>query len=791
MGRWLQVHLVILSALGMAMLSELEQSRQVQFFFVIAAAASILIVDVWKWTAVPPWAANLLALFAMAVCARKFYSGPQFYQLTAVADLLLYLQLILFFQRKTQRIYWVLLVLAMLRVIVAATVEPEAYFGVLLLVCVVVMMSSLTCFYLWREEDRVTAANARAVAISEAPPPASSTLLDNARALVAAPTRLQYLPPPASVRKPHLGSLIWGAMKLSFVTLVFASIFFAVMPRVGGDGWAMSRLSQAFSGFSSEVQLHSVARLQQNPDPVFRLRLENIYTQQPIASDDPIYIQGNVLRFYGRSNGVRYAWRKSDPGVAAHSELTSLPVAPPQEPLVRQHITLDMPMRNTLFAIYPFFRTGSTPSSFRLVDKGNHLQGTAPAGFEYTLLTNAFIDGRQSEFRPIIDSREDPSYHDLTAIEKHLFTGLCAKCDQILKNKPGSTVSRFATINALADHLRDSGEYIYTLDRSDISVPAGVDLIENFVTTSKKGYCQFFASALVMMLRHRQIPCRLVNGYCTNEFNEVGKYYQVRQYHAHVWVEAYLDAAELKKIDPALAQRYRDGVWLRVDPTPPAQLPAFQPQNSSPAADSMNFAQILWRDYVVGLNPQRQQKAIYEPFRSSFFDLVRSFFSIEAWRNWWQNVQQLAGLRELLGGNWFSWRGGLAAMTISAALYALYHIACSLYLYSREKLAQRRARRTTALERSKIEFFDRFESILKKWGWERSAGQTPREFAAEVAPALAQRLAPQWGEQMYSLIDLYYQVRFGDRPLDARRQKEIDEQLDALAKMPVAAQPPA
>ena len=607
--RWLQIQLIILSVLGMAMLGDLEQSRQIQFFFVIAAIASIYIVEIWKWTAIPSWAANLLALFAMVTCARKFYGGGQAYQLPAVADLLLYLQLILFFQQKALRIYWVLLVLGLLRVVVASTTEPDAYFAPLLILFVLSAMSTLTCFYLWREEDRLQASNSksgrRGKAHSSDNIHTENSALAIAKQLAGSSTQVSFVRPASIATRTIFWSIVRETLRISVLTLALASIFFAVMPRLGENGWVMAKVGQTLTGFSPEVQLQSIATLQQNPDPVFRVTLKNAFSSQPIVTEQPLYLQGNVLRYYGARAAEVALLGAGTIQVLLRTQNSPRYLLPPLENRsVRQHFTLDMPIRGngTLFAIYPIFSTSTTPNTMRLLDKGNFLQGTGAVGFEYTLLTNSFSEGQQSVLRPI-DNREDPAYHDLTTIETTRFPGLMKKCDAIILSSPGAAANRVATAQALTAHLQSSGEYIYTVDRSSIRIANGVDPIEDFVTTSKKGYCQFFASALAVMLRHREIPCRLVNGYCTNEYNELGGYYQVRQFHAHVWVEIFVTNDDLAAMGPSYAEKYPRGAWMRFDPTPEAGLPAFQAKSNSVTSNSINFAQILWRDYVVGMNP--------------------------------------------------------------------------------------------------------------------------------------------------------------------------------------------
>lgn len=92
-----------------------------------------------------------------------------------------------------------------------------------------------------------------------------------------------------------------------------------------------------------------------------------------------------------------------------------------------------------------------------------------------------------------------------------------------------------------------SGEYEYSLK----NLPSSDSPLEDFIFDHKHGNCEYFASALAVMLRSAGIPARLVGGYRGGYYNRTGKYYLVLQKNAHVWVEA-----------------YDSGGWRRLDPTP-------------------------------------------------------------------------------------------------------------------------------------------------------------------------------------------------------------------------------
>ncbi|MBA3845632.1 MAG: transglutaminase domain-containing protein [Planctomycetes bacterium] len=68
--------------------------------------------------------------------------------------------------------------------------------------------------------------------------------------------------------------------------------------------------------------------------------------------------------------------------------------------------------------------------------------------------------------------------------------------------------------------------------------------------SERRGHCQYFASAAVVLLRRAGHPARCVAGLASPERDDAG--YTFRAFHAHAWVEVLDD----------------DGVWRRIDPTP-------------------------------------------------------------------------------------------------------------------------------------------------------------------------------------------------------------------------------
>ena len=72
-------------------------------------------------------------------------------------------------------------------------------------------------------------------------------------------------------------------------------------------------------------------------------------------------------------------------------------------------------------------------------------------------------------------------------------------------------------------------------------MPLTTHPVEDFLFKYRYGNCEYFASAMAVMLRMSGIPSRLVGGYRGGYYIEVGKYYLIPEKNAHVWVEAYID----------------------------------------------------------------------------------------------------------------------------------------------------------------------------------------------------------------------------------------------------------
>ncbi|HEX7604666.1 MAG TPA: DUF3488 and transglutaminase-like domain-containing protein, partial [Polyangiaceae bacterium] len=163
-----------------------------------------------------------------------------------------------------------------------------------------------------------------------------------------------------------------------------------------------------------------------------------------------------------------------------------------------------------------------------------------------------------------------------------------------------------AKAKAIEDHLRH--DYRYDLASPSGGTPRPLD---HFLFESKRGHCEFFSTAMAMLLREVGIPSRNVTGFVGGTYNRFGHYYAVREGDAHSWIEAYID-------DPA-----KPG-WMTFDPTPPS---GAQPLGDTTGTwvymrDLVEALSQRWNTYVVGYNLPTQVRMVesvghrYDAFRA-------------------------------------------------------------------------------------------------------------------------------------------------------------------------------
>jgi transglutaminase-like putative cysteine protease len=167
---------------------------------------------------------------------------------------------------------------------------------------------------------------------------------------------------------------------------------------------------------------------------------------------------------------------------------------------------------------------------------------------------------------------------DCQAFDRRRFPRIAATAEEVLREAEALDGDTIRKVRVLESHFLQSNRYRYSLDLRFRRSP-NQDPIEAFIAEHRTGHCQYFATALTLMLRSQRIPARIVNGYKGGEYNSVGNYWQFRQRDAHAWVEVHLTPDEVAELNLARGQGDARGGWWRLDPTPNASSVAFQRQS--------------------------------------------------------------------------------------------------------------------------------------------------------------------------------------------------------------------
>lgn len=101
---------------------------------------------------------------------------------------------------------------------------------------------------------------------------------------------------------------------------------------------------------------------------------------------------------------------------------------------------------------------------------------------------------------------------------------------------------------AVENYLRTTYEY----DLETPPLPEGVDYVDHFLFVGKRGWCNHYASAMVVMMRIAGMHARLATGFTAGEWVDAEQHFEIRDQDAHAWAEVYLP----------------DSGWVDFDPTP-------------------------------------------------------------------------------------------------------------------------------------------------------------------------------------------------------------------------------
>jgi hypothetical protein len=498
-------------------------------------------------------------------------------------------------------------------------------------------------------------------------------------------------------------------MVTAFSTLfiiLFSAVVFLLFPRISA-GFFPSQLTDPVrvSGFSKNVQLGEVGNLKISTRRIMRV----VIAKEDVATlgDTPIYLRGTSFDSF---DGM--FWEKAVSEKRTLKKMYNkffIEENPPGREIV-QEFYVEPTNSSVLFAIGdpvlfegPFYTVN--------IDRYGTVEATRP-----------FVDRlRYTVVSRVADSAETPYTKPggLTADERERYLQLPGDLDPRI----GELARRITDVDAppmeQADEMRGYliQEMTYDLNPGEM----GDDALARFLFDEKRGYCEHFATALVVLLRLNGIPSRLVTGFLVGNYNEIGSFYTVRASDAHAWVEAYFE---------------NEG-WVRFDPTPPSGRVLFE-EIGAVGAFFENLT-MLWNVYVVNFEMKDQVEFIEGVMergtrgRDTIGEMQSGFF--ERLRE----LTRATGMPLLLIG------GVFLCGAVILLFYFLWLIFSSADFFGGTK------------RREVVRTYIRALRYLKRRGLVKKDSMTPREFSRMVS-----KKKPDLSKDIIRLTEAYYTGRYGN-----------------------------
>lgn len=109
----------------------------------------------------------------------------------------------------------------------------------------------------------------------------------------------------------------------------------------------------------------------------------------------------------------------------------------------------------------------------------------------------------------------------------------------------------------------------FPYDLSVSAPPAGRDAVDYFLFDAQAGYCDYYASAMVVMARSLDIPARLAVGYTSGAYDPTGHSFVVTEQNAHSWPEFYFPQIGWVRFEPTASLAQPERLIPYDLPTPP------------------------------------------------------------------------------------------------------------------------------------------------------------------------------------------------------------------------------
>ena len=622
---------------------------------------------------------------------------------TALAHLIVFLSAVKLLQIKKDRDWVFLYLISFFEVLLAAGLSFSPMFLGTLTLYLLCGLSAVTAFEIQKARRSLRHAETRLLV-----PPDSRVFKKGRR----------------SWRTTEAARLPFVALALLVLIFAFAFPLFLIAPRSGAA--ALTRTGGGLSnfiGFSESVTLGQIGTLKQDDGLVMRVRV-----------DDEEPPRGLRWRGVALDEFTGNGWRKSqearrpDPAVTERAGFFQLGTTEALHRLTTQTFFLE-PLESPVLFAAPRVVALQGDLPFVRVDAEGSIQSRRH-------------ESERIMYKAISDTDEPPAEQlrrDMRAysVSYQRYLQLPATLDPRIV-----TLARSMIIEANARNRYDAAkaiewqlqrDYGYSLEMK----AAGADPLADFLFNVKSGHCEYFSTAMVVLLRTHGVAARVVNGFLPGEYNATAGAYTVRQSDAHSWVEVYFPETRS---------------WVTFDPTPSAG--RVEPVHTGLAAQLKKYAEaleLIWFQYVVGYDKQ-EQRSLAVSIHNRVFDYTRNVSHLLA------TIRSYLTIDVLIVG-----------LGVIVLLFGL-----GLVLFGKRLWPWFRRRSTgRAIEDgraySNVQFYEKLLALMQQRGVLRDKHQTPLEFAGNLK-----------SNEVMIVTRAYNRVRYGGERLSTSEQREVERALVAL-----------
>jgi protein-glutamine gamma-glutamyltransferase len=569
-------------------------------------------------------------------------------------------------------------------------------------------------------------------------------LMEMRRSVHAASIQARHSNDPQEHR--HLAfSLARMAPALMLMILVNGAAVFFLIPRMSaGYMGGYSFGTDLSSGFSDHVQLGQIGQIQQSNAVVMHIQIDgdrvggfDLHWRGVALADFDGHTWSNPKEqfFLPRRPNNSFAVPRA---IGAMQSYVTANLR--REHMIHYRVLME-PIGTNVFFLAPWAR--SVSGDYRLVAADS-------SGVIYDFDTQHPLGRYEADSDIAVPSPAElrmagRSYPAPLAAMYLRLPALDPRVPRLAAQITSSAGNDFDKAAAVENYLRT--RFGYTLELPHTAVK---DPIANFLFERKQGHCEYFASAMAVMLRTLGIPSRVVTGFRSDEFNDLTGNYVVRAKDAHAWVEAYFPGSG----------------WHTFDPTPAGA--SGTPHGWERLALYIDAMSSFWRDWVVSYDTSHQYALGQAAFSGTrgLWDRTRAW-ARQHYDSMLQWARQSQDRVEHSPGRW-----AVMAVAVAVGFLLLGNIGRIVTVLHEKWL---RAHPERSPEQAAAMWYRRMSRVLARRGVEKPAAQTPQEFVKEIKDS---RLR----EPVARFTNAYESARFGDSAEDVKRLPELYEEVESATR---------